>query len=87
MYVANIKVISHTHMFDTKAPNAGFPGGSVGKNPPAKAGLKPWAGKIPLEKEMATHCSTLAWEIPWMEECGKLQPMGLQNYLVLFFYM
>ena len=41
----------------------------------------------PLEKEMATHCSTLAWEIPWMEECGKLQPMGLQNYLVLFFYM
>ena len=26
----------------------------------------------PLEKEMATHSSTLAWKIPWMEECGRL---------------
>ena len=26
----------------------------------------------PLEKEMATHCSTLAWEIPWAEEPGRL---------------
>ena len=25
-----------------------------------------------LEKEMATHSSTLAWKIPWMEECGRL---------------
>ena len=30
----------------------------------------------PLEKEMATHSSTLAWEIPWMEEPGRLQSMG-----------
>ena len=29
----------------------------------------------PLEKEMATHSSTLAWKIPWMEEPGRLQPM------------
>ena len=29
-----------------------------------------------LEKEMATHSSTLAWEIPWMEEPGRLQSMG-----------
>ena len=27
----------------------------------------------PLEKEMATYCSTLAWKIPWMEEPGRLQ--------------
>ena len=33
----------------------------------------------PLEKEMATHASTLAWKIPWMEECGRLQSMGLQR--------
>ena len=33
----------------------------------------------PLEKEMATHSSTLAWKIPWMEEYGKLQSMGLQR--------
>ena len=30
----------------------------------------------PLEKEMATHPSTLAWKIPWMEEPGMLQSMG-----------
>ena len=33
----------------------------------------------PLEKEMATHSSTLAWKIPWMEEPGGLQFMGLQS--------
>ena len=33
----------------------------------------------PLEKEMANHSSTLAWKIPWMEECGGLQSMGLQR--------
>ena len=32
--------------------------------------------KDPLEEEMATHCSTLAWKIPWMEEPGRLQSMG-----------
>ena len=31
----------------------------------------------PLEKEMATHSSTLAWKIPWMDEHGRLQSMGL----------
>ena len=33
----------------------------------------------PLEKEMATHYSILAWEIPWTEEPGRLQSMGLQR--------
>ena len=33
----------------------------------------------PLEKEMATHSSILAWEIPWIEEPGGLQSMGLQE--------
>ena len=32
-----------------------------------------------LEKEMATHSSILAWKIPWMEEPGRLQSMGLQR--------
>ena len=32
-----------------------------------------------LEKEMATHSSTLAWKIPWTEEYGGLQSMGLQR--------
>ena len=33
----------------------------------------------PLEKAMATHSSTLAWKIPWTEEPGGLQSMGLQR--------
>ena len=32
-----------------------------------------------LEKEMATHSTTLEWKIPWTEEPGGLQPMGLQG--------
>ena len=35
--------------------------------------------KDPLEKEMATHSSILAWKIPWTEEPGRLQSMGLQE--------
>ena len=42
------------------------------------------AGSIPgledlLEKEMATHCSILAWEIPWTEEPRRVQSVGLQK--------
>ena len=33
----------------------------------------------PLEKEMATHFSTLAWKIPWTEEPGRLQSMGVSK--------
>ena len=33
----------------------------------------------PLEKEMATHSHILAWRIPWIEEPGRLQSMGLQR--------
>ena len=32
-----------------------------------------------MEDEMATHSSILAWKIPWTEEPGRLQSMGLQN--------
>ena len=33
----------------------------------------------PLEKAVAPHSSTLAWKIPWMEDPGRLQSMGLQR--------
>ena len=48
---------------------------------PAKAGdLGLILGqKDPLEEEMATHSSILAWEIPWTEEPGGLQSMGSQR--------
>ena len=37
------------------------------------------AQEDPLEKDMATHSSALAWKVPWMEEPGGLQSMGLQR--------
>ena len=39
----------------------------------------PLSQEDPLEEEMATHSSILAWEIPWTEELGGLQSMGLQR--------
>ena len=42
--------------------------------------VRPPGQEDPLEKEMATHSSTLAWKIPWMEEPGrKEEPGGLQS--------
>ena len=41
-----------------------------------RPGFDPWVGKIPLEKEMATHSSILAWRIPGKEEPGGLPSMG-----------
>ena len=35
--------------------------------------------EYPLEEDMATHSSILAWRIPWTEEPGRLQPMGPQR--------
>ena len=50
----------------------GFPGGSDSKNPPATQEIQAWSlgWEDPLEKEMATHSSILAWRIPWTEKPG-----------------
>ena len=55
-----------------------IPTASVVRNPPAKQKMRVWSlgREDPLEKEMATHSSVLAWEIPWTEEPGRLQSMG-----------
>ena len=53
----------------------GFPGGSDSKESASISGL----GISPLEKEMATHPSILAWRIPWTEKPGRLKPMGSQG--------
>ena len=42
-------------------------------------GVQSLGQEDPLEKEMATHSSILAWKIPWMEEHGRLQSMGSQR--------
>ena len=80
--------ISHSTDEETEAQEnnslLATPGGSVVKNLPASAGV---TGDVvaslgwddPLEKEMATHSSILAWRIPWTEEPGGLQAMGLQK--------
>ena len=59
----------------------GFPDDTVVKNTPVSAGdtgLTPHH-KDPLEEEMATHSSILAWKIPWTEDPGRLQSVGSQT--------
>ena len=61
-----------------------FPCGSAGKNLPGiqeiqETRVRSLGGEDPLEKEMATHPSILAWRIPWTEELNGLQSMGLQR--------
>ena len=43
--------------------------------------VKSLAWQAPLEKRMSTHSSILAWRIPWTEEPGRLQFMGLQSQM------
>ena len=59
----------------------GFPRSSIGKNLPAiqETQVRFLGWEDPLEKEMATHTSTLAWRIPWTEEPGRLLSLGLQE--------
>ena len=69
--------------FDNAHSNTlqGFLGDSDGKACVCNAGdrVRSLGGEYPLEKEMATHSSTLAWKIPWTEEPGRLQSMELQS--------
>ena len=44
-----------------------------------ETGVQSLGQEDPLEKEMATHSSTLAWKIPWTEEPGRLQSIALQR--------
>ena len=62
----------------------GFPDGSVVKNLPAVQETQETqdlslSQEDPLEKEMATHSSILAWEITWTEEAGGPQSMGSER--------
>ena len=58
--------------------------GAVVKNPPANAGdvrvqVRSLGREDPLEEEVATHSSILAWRIAWTEEPGGLQSMGCKK--------
>ena len=63
------------------AEDMDFPGGSDIKCLPTMQETQVWAlsQEDPLEKEMITYSSTLAWKIPWTEEHGRLQSMELQR--------
>ena len=69
-------LVDHLYIF-----SGGLPGGSVVKNLPAKqeTQVQSLGQEDPLEKEMATHSSVLAWEISWTEELGRVQSMGSQK--------
>ena len=54
----------------------GPPSWLSGKEYACQGRFDPWVRKIPLEQEMATHSSNLAWRIPWTEEPGGLQSVG-----------
>ena len=72
-------------IWEWRCPACDILGGASGKEPASqwrrrrRPGFHPWVGEIPLEKEMATHCSTLAWRIPRTEEPGGLQSIATQR--------
>ena len=59
----------------------GLPVAQLVKSPPAmqETQVQSLGGEDPLEKEMATHSSILAWKLPWTEEPDRLQSMGSQR--------
>ena len=61
----------------------GFPGDASGKKSACQCRrlkkVRSLDWEDPLEEGMATHSSILAWRIPWAEEPGRLQSMGLQK--------
>ena len=76
-------ILWHSAFFMVHLPHLrdGFPGGLDGKA--SAYNVETWVQSLGredlLEKEMATHSSTLAWKIPCTEESGKLQSMGSQR--------
>ena len=60
----------------------GFPNGSDGNEFVCNAGDLGFisGSEDPLEEEMATHSSIVAWRIPWIEELGRLQSMGSESW-------
>ena len=69
---------------DTNNTEKGFPGGASSKDADCQCwrqevGVQSPGREAPLEKEMATRSSILAWRVPWTEESGGPQSMGSQR--------
>ena len=69
------KILESTVLKDLKGASLG----AVSKESNWETWVLSLGWEDPLEKEMATHSSILAWRIPWTEEPGRLQSMGSQR--------
>ena len=72
----------HDHLYSCFRAGKGFSGGSDGKESTCDAIQETQVSETqedPLEEGVATHSSILGWRIPWTEEPGRLQSMGLQR--------
>ena len=74
IFVAATLHFQYIYIFSLAIYTLNFPGGSVAKNLSAMQETRVWSlgQEDPLEKEMATHSSILAWKVPRTEEPGKL---------------
>ena len=72
---------SRAEILNVTLADTGFPGAQRVKRLPGmrETGVRSLGREDPLEKEMATHSSSLAWRIPWREEPGRLQSTGSQR--------
>ena len=68
-------------MYNSPFLSGAFPVGQMIKSLPEvqETQVQSLGQEDPLEKEMSTHSSTVAWKIPWTKECGRLQSMGWQR--------
>ena len=88
MSCKNTENASYLYLYFQQLAENNYAGASqvvlVVKHPPANAGDIKDTGLIsglddPLEEGMATHSSVFVWRLPWTEEPGRLQSMGLQR--------
>ena len=81
IYIYILYINIYMYLWELYIFHESFPGGSVIKNAPTmqETRVRSQGWEDPLEKEMATHSSILAWEIPWTEEPGWLESMGSQR--------
>ena len=80
---SNVKVVVNSICLHLYAQILGLPRWLAQRLKRLPAMLETWVRSLgwedPLEKDMATHCSILAWRIPWTEEPGGLQSMASQR--------
>ena len=76
-----MKKFSESKIQSAQSEEKDLPVGQMVKNLPARqeTWVRSLDGEDPLEKGMGTHSSILAWRIPWTEEPGRLQFVGLQR--------